>query len=103
MTDRQTYYLDAHGGRIVHEESNVFEQGRLHLFAAHGGAINEGGRHGTSGLTVQGVGGANRHHVETAFFRAMTDLMPSSPHMGQAALAILQSAADLFGPDSATH
>ena len=63
----------------------------------------EGGRHGTSGLTVQGVGGANRHDVETAFFRAMTDLMPSSPHIGQAALAILQSAADLFGPDSATY
>ena len=26
MADRQTYFLDAHSGRIVHEESNVFEQ-----------------------------------------------------------------------------
>ena len=26
MTDRQTYFLDAHDGRIVHQESNVFEQ-----------------------------------------------------------------------------
>ncbi len=27
MADRQTYFLDAHRGRIVHEEGNVFEQG----------------------------------------------------------------------------
>ena len=26
MADRQTYFLDAHSGRIVHEESHVFEQ-----------------------------------------------------------------------------
>ena len=63
----------------------------------------EGGRNRTTGLTVQGVGGANRDDVERAFFRAMTDLMPSSPHMGMAARAIVQSAADLFGPGSATH
>ena len=62
----------------------------------------EGGRNRTSGLTVEGVGGANRRDVERAFFRAMTDLMPNHPHMATAALAIVQSAADLFGPDSAT-
>ena len=63
----------------------------------------EGGRNRTTGMTVQGVGGANRHAVERAFFRAMTDLMPSSPHMGMAASAVVQSASDLFGSDSATY
>ena len=63
----------------------------------------EGGQNKTTGGSVQGVGGANRHDVERAFFRAMTDLMPSSPHIGTAASAIVQSAADLFGPGSRTH
>ena len=54
-------------------------------------------------MTVQGVGGANRGDVERAFFRAMTDLMPSAPTIGQAALAVVQSASDLFGTGSATH
>ena len=63
----------------------------------------EGGQNRTTGLAVQGVGGANRHDVERAFFRAMTDLMPSSPHMGMAASAIVQSASDLFGSESAVY
>ena len=63
----------------------------------------EGGRNRTTGLTVEGVGGANRHDVERAFFRALTDLMPNSPNMGMAAGAIVQSAADLFGVGSAAH
>ncbi len=63
----------------------------------------EGGRNRTTGLTVEGVGGANRHDVEAAFFRAMTDLMPSTPNVFMAANAILQSAVDLFGAGSATH
>ena len=54
-------------------------------------------------MTVQGVGGANRGDVGRAFFRAMTDLMPSAPTIGQAALAVVQSASDLFGTGSATH
>lgn len=61
----------------------------------------EGGRNRTTGLTVEGVGGANRRDIERAFFRAMTDLMPSSPTVFQAAGAVVQSAADLFGPGSA--
>ena len=63
----------------------------------------EGGRNRTTGLTVQGVGGANRHDVERAFLRAMIHLMPSTPLMPTAASVVLQSAADLFGPGSATH
>lgn len=57
----------------------------------------EGGRNATSGVTVQGVGAANRVQIERAFFRAMTLLMPNVPSMRMAADAILQSAVDLHG------
>ena len=63
----------------------------------------EGGRNRTTGLTVQGVGGANRSEVERAFFRAMTHLMPSAATMPTAADVIRQSAADLSGAGSATY
>ena len=63
----------------------------------------EGGRNRTTGRTVQGVGGANRGDVERAFFRAMTDLMPSSTNILMAAEVIRQSAIDLFGTGSATY
>ncbi len=55
----------------------------------------EGGTHRTSGMTVEGVGGANRAEIERIFFRAMTDLMPAATSLPQAADAIRQSAADL--------
>ena len=55
----------------------------------------EGGTHATSGVTVEGVGGANRAEMERIFFRAMTDLMPSASALPIAAAVILQSAADL--------
>ena len=63
----------------------------------------EGGRNRTTGLTVQGVGGANRGDVESAFFRAMTHLMPSAANLPTAADVIRQSAADLSGAGSATY
>ena len=63
----------------------------------------EGGRNDTTGRTVQGVGGANRHDVERAFFRAMTDLMPASTNIPMAADVIRQSAVDLFGTGSTTY
>jgi len=60
----------------------------------------EGGRNATSGLTVQGVGAANRVQVERAFFRAMSVLMPNIPTMGVAAQATIQAATDLYGAGS---
>ena len=63
----------------------------------------EGGQNRTTGRTVQGVGGANRHNVERAFFRAMTQLMPARTSFQITAAAIRQSAVDLFGVGSATH
>jgi Zn-dependent metalloprotease len=61
----------------------------------------EGGRNGTSGVTVSGVGDANRALIERAFFRAMTELLPNSPSMATAAQAIYQSSVDLYGASSA--
>ena len=63
----------------------------------------EGGRNRTTGLAVEGVGGVNRELVERAFFRAMTDLMPSQPNFVLAAAVIRQSALDLYGTRSATY
>ena len=55
----------------------------------------EGGSHRTSGMTVDGVGGANRAEIEHIFFRAMRDLMPAMASLPDAAALIRQSAADL--------
>ena len=55
----------------------------------------EGGQHRTTRRTVQGVGGANRHDVERAFFRAMTHLMPARTTFPMTAAVIRQSAVDL--------
>ena len=55
----------------------------------------EGGTHRTSGMTVEGVGGANRAEIEHIFFRAMRDLMPATASLPTAAAVIRQSAADL--------
>jgi Zn-dependent metalloprotease len=61
----------------------------------------EGGRNATSGVTVAGVGAANRAQIERAFFRGMTVLMPNAPTMSGAALAVAQAAVDLYGANSA--
>ena len=63
----------------------------------------EGGQNRTTGRTVQGVGGANRHQVEQVFFRAMTTLMPSRTNFEITDAVIRQSAVDLFGLGSATQ
>ncbi len=63
----------------------------------------EGGENRTTGLSVDGVGGANREQVERAFVRAMTELMPASVSFFQAADVIRQSAEDLYGRDSEVY
>ena len=60
----------------------------------------EGGPNATSGLTVQGVGAANREQIERVFFRAMTELMPGFATFDIAAAVLFQSARDLFGSNS---
>ena len=61
----------------------------------------EGGRNATSGLSVTGVGAANRAQIEKVFFRAETQLMPNNASLQTAAAAVIQAAVDLFGASGA--
>jgi bacillolysin len=60
----------------------------------------EGGTNRTSGITVQGVGAANREQIEKAFFRALTTLMPSGSTFALTRSATIQAARDLYGTNS---
>ena len=95
FVDGQQFTLRGGGYDGVHWNSTILS----HAFYL---AI-EGGRNRTTGQTVQRVGGANRHNVERAFFRAMTHLMPARTSFPMTAAVIRQSAVDLFGAGSATH
>ncbi|MYK88941.1 MAG: M4 family metallopeptidase [Acidobacteria bacterium] len=55
----------------------------------------EGGTNRETGLSVEGVGGANREKIEDIFFRSLKELMPQATSLPQAADAIRQAAADL--------
>jgi len=61
----------------------------------------EGGRHRLSGVTVQGVGAANREQIEKAFYRAFTLMLPASATFSTARAATIQAARDLYGASSA--
>lgn len=60
----------------------------------------EGGANRTSGLGVQGVGAANREQIETVFFRAFTEMLPSNATFATARGATIQAARDLYGASS---
>ena len=60
----------------------------------------EGGTNRTSGLSVQGVGGANREQMEKAFYRAFTSMLPTNATFAQARAATIQAARDLYGSNS---
>ena len=63
----------------------------------------EGGVNRTSGLSVQGVGGARREEIEKVMYRAFVFLMPARASFATARAATLQSARDLYGPGSAAE
>lgn len=60
----------------------------------------EGGRNSTSGLSVEGVGSANREQIERIFYRAFVFLLPSSANFLIARAATIQAARDLYGVGS---
>jgi len=60
----------------------------------------EGGTNRTSGLTVQGVGPANREQIEKVFYRAFVHMLPSNATFRVARAATIQSARDLYGVGS---
>ncbi|HUG53173.1 MAG TPA: M4 family metallopeptidase [Vicinamibacteria bacterium] len=63
----------------------------------------EGGRNRTSGLAVEGVGGANREQIEKVMYRAFTLMMPARADFSTARAVTLQSARDLYGAGSAAE
>jgi len=63
----------------------------------------EGGTNRTSGLSVQGVGAANREQIERVFYRAFTQMLPSNATFAVARVATIQAARDLFGANSAAE
>jgi Zn-dependent metalloprotease len=63
----------------------------------------EGGRNRTSGLSVQGVGAANRELIERTFYRAFTTKLVPSSRFVDAANATIVSARELFGANSAAE
>jgi Zn-dependent metalloprotease len=63
----------------------------------------EGGRHRTSGLSVQGVGAANREQIERVMYRAFTLMMPARADFATARAVTAQSARDLYGAGSAAE
>lgn len=59
-----------------------------------------GGRHRTSGLSVQGVGAKNMDQMEKVFYRAFVYMLPPSATFAMARAATIQAARDLFGEGS---
>jgi thermolysin len=90
---------------FLFNNSNYIDEGGVHLnstvFSHAFYLAIEGGKNATSGLTVTGVGSANRAQIEKVFFRAITQLMPNNATLQTAAAAVIQAAVDLYGSGSA--
>jgi thermolysin len=63
----------------------------------------EGGTNRTSGLSVQGVGAANREQIERVFYRAFVFMLPANATFSIARAATIQAARDLHGVGSAAE
>ena len=63
----------------------------------------EGGTNRTSGLAVQGVGGANREQIERIFYRGFTSYLTPNATFAQARQATLRAASELYGDSSAAY
>jgi bacillolysin len=63
----------------------------------------EGGTNRTSGLSVAGVGSANREQIEKVFYRAFTQMLPANATFAVARAATVQAARDLYGGNSSAE
>jgi bacillolysin len=63
----------------------------------------EGGTNRTSGLSVTGVGAANREQIEKVFYRAFTAMLPATSDFPTARAATIQAARDVYGAGSAAE
>ena len=95
----------SNGNFVFFFDSGLTDGGGVHLnstlFSHAFYLAVEGGRNATSGLSVTGVGAANRTQIEKVFFRAETQLMPNNANLQMAAGAVIQAALDLYGASSA--
>ena len=87
-------YTGPADGGGVHINATIL--GHLYYLAV------EGGTNRTSGLSVQGVGAANRLQIERVFFNAWATLLPAFADFRITADCLLQSAIELYGASSAT-
>jgi bacillolysin len=94
---------DHYGRRFTGPEDN----GGVHInagIASHAYYLAiEGGVNRTSGLSVQGIGRANREQIEKVFYRAFTQLMPSNATFSVARAVTIQAARDLYPTNSAVE
>jgi Zn-dependent metalloprotease len=88
-------YLGTADNGGVHTNSGIANQA---FYLAIEGGVNR-----TSGLSVKGVGAANREQIEKVFYRAFTQLLPSNATFALARAATLQAARDLYGSGSAAE
>jgi bacillolysin len=63
----------------------------------------EGGANRTSGLSVQGIGRANREQIEKVFYRAFAQLMPANATFSTARAVTIQAARDLYPSNGAVE
>jgi thermolysin len=61
----------------------------------------EGGTNRVSGISVQGVGAANREQIERVFYRAFTSFLTPSANFAAARAATIEAARELYGAGSA--
>jgi Zn-dependent metalloprotease len=90
-----------------HRDTGAADNGGVHAnssVASHAYYLAiEGGSNRTSGLSVAGVGRANRGQIEKVFSRAFAYLLPSSATFAMARAATIQAARDLYGTGSAAE
>jgi bacillolysin len=98
---------DHYSKRSVGPLDQAHDWGYVHQNSTIGGhafylAI-EGGTNRTSGLSVQGVGGANREQIEKVFYRAFAYFLPSDASFSTARAATVRAAQELYGSGSAAE
>ena len=107
MADPVAYgHPDHYSRRFVNplDESDVGFEHANSAIASHAFYLAiEGGTNRTSGLSVHGVGSANREQIERVFYRAFTLYLPANATFATARVATILAARDLYGAGSAVE
>lgn len=96
---------DHYSKRLVTPNDSAHDNGGVHTNSGIPNHVYylaiEGGTNRTSGLSVEGVGQANREQIEKVMYRAFTQMMPSNATFSVARAVTIQAALDLYGASSA--